>query len=342
MDGMTVMKNAGSVSGAPDREALELISEYFRKNPEADEIYTFSVTLCDNEIDRDCERFSVEALYTLKDMFRGVTGIFDHSMKSCDQKARIYKTQVISDPSRKTAAGEDYTCLKAWCYMLRTEENKELIREIDGGIKKEVSVSCAVDSYICSVCGKDMRSPECTHKTGSSVNGKLCHGILTSPTDAYEWSFVAVPAQKNAGVTKSFKKGKGRNSEKYTQLKTPEEIIKSFENSENDITLTKTQEEMIFNYVLEMKSKADAWEGHREKKEKELLAMCAFALPSADGEAMGKIFKKLGDSELDTLKNAFSEKCRSLNTGELQLKYENEGLNGKTVKASESDSQFKI
>ena len=34
--------------------------------------------------------------------------------------------------------------------------------------------------------------------------GKLCYGLLKEPTDAYEFSFVAVPAQRGAGVTKSF------------------------------------------------------------------------------------------------------------------------------------------
>ena len=35
----------------------------------------------------------------------------------------------------------------------------------------------------------------------------MCHTILDDITDAYEWSFVAVPAQVNAGVTKRFTEG---------------------------------------------------------------------------------------------------------------------------------------
>ncbi len=33
---------------------------------------------------------------------------------------------------------------------------------------------------------------------------KLCFMELQEPTDAYEWSFVAVPAQRRAGVVKRF------------------------------------------------------------------------------------------------------------------------------------------
>ena len=141
-----IIKNVSekcAVTGTPDEEALSLISRFARKTPDAKDIYTFSVILCDNEIDRDNERFSVESLETLKNMFVGVTGIFDHSMKSSDQTARIYKTEIVRDESKITLAGEVYTCLKAWCYMLRTEKNSQLISEIDGGIKRK-SASAAV------------------------------------------------------------------------------------------------------------------------------------------------------------------------------------------------------
>lgn len=82
------------------------------------------------------------------------------------------------------------------------KENEELIEEIKAGIIKEVSVGCAVKSCICSVCGKELGKSECSHVRGGIYDGRLCYGELQNPTDAYEWSFVAVPAQKNAGITK--------------------------------------------------------------------------------------------------------------------------------------------
>ena len=41
------------------------------------------------------------------------------------------------------------------------------------------------------------------HVKGEDVDGVPCVGNLDDPKDAYEWSFVAVPAQRGAGVTKS-------------------------------------------------------------------------------------------------------------------------------------------
>ena len=137
-------------------------------------------------------------------MFRGRTGIFDHDHRSRGQTARIYDTEVRSYPDRKTMDGRDYRALMGFAYMVRTEDNKSLIAEIEGGIKKEVSVGCSVAKRICSVCGADGAKGGCNHIKGRSYGGKLCYVELDEPLDAYEWSFVAVPAQRAAGVTKVY------------------------------------------------------------------------------------------------------------------------------------------
>ncbi len=45
-----------------EKELLEHLNKFTRKELSAEEVYIFPVTLCDNEIDRDNERFSVKAL----------------------------------------------------------------------------------------------------------------------------------------------------------------------------------------------------------------------------------------------------------------------------------------
>lgn len=201
-----------------DEEQLEKVNEFTRRKFELEEVYAFPVVLCDNEIDRDNQRFSVKSLETLKELFIGKTGIFDHNPKGENQTARIYAAEVVSNPDRITAAGEPYTKLVGYAYMVRTEKNSSLIKEIDGGIKREVSVCCQAKSEICSVCGADLRINACSHIKGKVYNGSICHGILEDITDAYEWSFVAVPAQVGAGVTKNAFYGSEKNKQ-YEQDK---------------------------------------------------------------------------------------------------------------------------
>ena len=186
-------------------QELAKIREYTRKDVTADEIYTFSLILCDNETDRDNEKFTEDSLNKLAGMFVGKTGIFDHNMSAGGQTARIYSAAVEKDPSRKTSDGDDYICVKAKAYMMRTAANENLIAEIEGGIKKETSVGCSVRSIRCSICGNDIRTEKCGHRKGETYGSKKCSWLLCDPEDAYEWSFVAVPSQRNAGVIKSHK-----------------------------------------------------------------------------------------------------------------------------------------
>ena len=187
--------------GTPEADELALLNGLARRELGADEVYTFAVRLCDNDIDRDFERFDDGALEALAPMFVGVSGVFDHQWSAKGQTARIYRTEVVTENGVVTADGRPYRFLKGWAYMMRTAENADLIAEIDGGIKREVSVGCAVEKVVCSVCGEDLE--DCPHEKGEEYGGQVCCGVLTGATDAYEWSFVAVPAQRKAGVIKS-------------------------------------------------------------------------------------------------------------------------------------------
>lgn len=219
-------------------DKLNVLNQFTRREHTAEEVYLFDVCLCDNEIDRDLERFSIPALEELKNLFVGKTGIFDHNPKGSNQTARIFETELVTDPTRKTSIGEPYTYVKGSAYMVRTDANHDLIREIDAGIKKEVSISCRADSHICSVCGKDIHQSHCIHAKGKMYKNNMAHVILSDIKDAYEWSFVAVPAQRQAGVTKHFTNG--FNNDEYDdneeikslklKLEEQSEIIKQIEN----------------------------------------------------------------------------------------------------------------
>lgn len=184
------------------REELAYINQFAKTELTEEQVYVFSVRLCGNEVDRDFERFDTTALERLGELFVGKSGIFDHQWSAKGQTARIYRTEVVREESMVTAAGDGYCWLKGWAYLLRTEKNQDLIAEIEGGIKKEVSVGCSMGRSVCSICGAE--NGACSHIRGETYDGRLCFTELRDPQDAYEWSFVAVPAQRNAGVLKHF------------------------------------------------------------------------------------------------------------------------------------------
>ena len=210
---MNIIKEAqGGESAALSAGDLELIGGLARRPLKPEEVYTFSVRLCDNEIDRDFERFTVRTLEQLAPLFVGKAGIFDHQWSAWGQAARIYKTEIVRESGRTTRAGDGYCWLKGCAYMVRTDGNRDLIAEIEGGIKKEVSVGCAVEHAVCSVCGCDRTQTDCGHEKGQEYGGQLCWADLEGARDAYEFSFVAVPAQPAAGVVKTARRGDVRSA----------------------------------------------------------------------------------------------------------------------------------
>lgn len=191
---MEIKKAASVTLGAePNEQQLEKINALTKRTLKKEEVYVFSVRLLDNQIDRDYERFSDSAVKTLAEMFVGKTGILDHAWSSEKQVARIFETGVEYEK------GAMY--LRAEAYMLRGGENDDMIRQIEGGIKKEVSVGCAMGRSVCSICGQDYGC--CEHRKGEEYGGQICAAVLCEPIDAYEFSFVAVPAQRQAGVLKA-------------------------------------------------------------------------------------------------------------------------------------------
>lgn len=181
-------------SGMPTQEQLVRINALAKSTLTEDAVYVFSLRLCDDQIDRDYECFDGEALDALAARFVGKTGVVDHRWSSDAQVARIFQTQVVRDG--------DVRYIKAWAYIRRGGAAEEIIADIEAGIKKEVSVGCAMGKSVCSICGSEYGT--CGHRKGEYYDGALCYAILRDVVDAYEFSFVAVPAQANAGVLKHF------------------------------------------------------------------------------------------------------------------------------------------
>ncbi len=266
-------------------EDMNLINQHALKALTKDEVFTFSVILCDNDIDRDFERFDEDALKSLEKLFVGKTGILNHSMKSEDQSCRTYKTQLIYDNAHKTSDGENYICLKAWCYTVRSEKNQSLIKDIESGIKKEVSISCASNTRICSVCGDN----HCNHIAGRKYNGEACYKTITDITDAYEWSFVAVPAQRSAGVTKSFKKEKSM-----------ENILKSIK-EEKSLTLNEKELKSLSDYMDNLEKMSADGEKYRESLMCNAKKSFAITIPALAETEVDEILKNLSCETLEKL-----------------------------------------
>ena len=219
---------------------LKKINKFTLSPLKADEVFTFKVTMGDNETDdRNFEPFNLNALKDLKKLYIGKTVIKDHRRSADNQVARIYDTELITE-AKLTKAGEPFTKLIAKCYMVKTDSNADLITEIKAGIKKEVSTGCRPKKVICNICGTDNTKSYCPHYPGREYDkdtGKVtCLMTLDGAKEAYELSLVAVPAQKRAGTTKHYTvKNDIENVENHTKCtKNDEKELENIKNDEKD------------------------------------------------------------------------------------------------------------
>lgn len=292
-------------------DELELINKYTKRKFTADEIYTFSVVLCDNEIDRDFECFDGDALNALADLYVGKSGILDHNPTAENQTARIYKCETETVTGRKTSYGAPYKRIKAKAYLPRGGKNSELVLALDSGIKKEVSVGCSMGKSTCSICGAEMRGGSCSHIKGRRYGEKLCYAVLSEPKDAYEWSFVAVPAQREAGVIKAFNgfmKGE----------KTMEDVFKKL-GSDGDIILTKCEVKELLHEIDCLKAKAHDGEVYREETESEMMRLYSIAEPELPLETIKSVVSRMTIEELKEFKKVYEKRTARMTTSTPQL-----------------------
>lgn len=274
---MDIKKASDAVSsGVPNAAQLAAINELAKAKLTEAQVYVFSLRLCDDQVDRDYERFDSAALPALAKLFIGKTGIVDHCWSSENQVARIFETQVV----REDGAGY----IKAWAYIRRGGANDEIIADIEAGIKKEVSVGCAMGRSVCSVCGSEYGT--CGHRKGEYYDGMMCCAILKEPVDAYEFSFVAVPAQREAGVLK----GMGRK-------KCLKELAEEFGAQAEYRTLFK---------------EAELGRRYRQDLEDDVVRLCLSLELGAEAPVLRSIMATAAAEDLLRLKSALEERMGEL------------------------------
>ncbi len=242
---------------------LKKINQFTLEPLGADDVFVFKASICDNEQDdRNFMPFDLSALKDLKKLYIGKTMIKDHMRRADNQVARVYDTELIQK-GKVTGLGEVHSELVAKIYMVKTDSNKDLIAEIKAGIKKEVSTHSIPKKMVCNICGADNMKDYCRHWPGveyeqTQKDGKMakttCKMLLSGAKEAYELSFVAVPAQPRAGTQKSIgfsKPVKGKGNE----LEQENLNINTKKDAELDLNIKLTES---FLYV--QKESEDKWQ----------------------------------------------------------------------------------
>ena len=161
-----ILKQARLLKAEATNEDLARINTQALRPLGADEVFIFRLAACNNQVDRDIERFTEDTLKALAKLFVGRPVLLDHKWSAGSQTARVYAAGVEAMPG---VEGGRQLVLR--CYMPRLQGNGDTIAAIESGLLRECSVGVAVERALCSICGADRHTTWCDHRKGVEYPG---------------------------------------------------------------------------------------------------------------------------------------------------------------------------
>ena len=178
-----------------EMEYIKEISPVSPVNPE--EVFAFEFLLADSQVDDENEKLSLQALQSIKMLFKGKSG------KVCNLPARIYDTENrtinVREPKKNHYCLTPQQGVMAKAFIIITEENATAVAAIKEIIENDFnslapSISFSFDHKECSICGsKRSYTENCAHRKGKKYMGAICVDIISSAVEAYGWSIEPRP-----------------------------------------------------------------------------------------------------------------------------------------------------
>lgn len=162
----------------PVRKLQKFHNKY--RNIFSEETHMFDIVLCNNDIDKDNERFTSDSLFQMAKMFSGIKVFLGDRHAENDCVGRILTCNVVTT-SQKNKLGHPLLELRAKAYIFK-HNNEDIIDGIVSGRIQHVSVGTAVNHSSCSIC----HSSDCSHVPGLFYNDMRCYRNLDDISDVYE------------------------------------------------------------------------------------------------------------------------------------------------------------
>lgn len=179
---------AGEMSRSTDNEdLLEDVNKFTLRPLERDAFAVFTMDLCNNRVDAHYSRFPVEELESINEMVPGRPFMERHDTKGTLPRGTFFRSRLHEEPAR------DYVSVRPDVYVLHTEDNKDLIANIEGGVYRATSIGFSFMRPECSICHKDIRA--CDHVPGRTYGDEACHYIMHDVVSVLEGSVVFSASQ---------------------------------------------------------------------------------------------------------------------------------------------------
>lgn len=172
-------------AATPDDERAGAVNRFALRALAPEEYATFTLDLCNDQIDRHFSRFPEEELARINELVPGRPLMERHDLRGTLPRGRFYRSSLHREGEVLSVRPE--------VYVLCTAENRDFILNIEGGVYRETSIGFAFELPECSICGKDLRT--CDHVPGRSYGGAMCHFIMRGVIEVAEGSVVSSGSQ---------------------------------------------------------------------------------------------------------------------------------------------------
>jgi len=176
-----------STAETPEKPANdeEDVNKFSLRRLSSEEYVIFTLDLCHNQLDRHFSKFPNEELEKINKLVPGRPLMERHDLRGSLPRGVFFKSCLAVDNEK--------IYVRPKVYVLRLEENKSFIANIEGGIYRETSIGFTFTLPECSICGKDIR--KCVHIPGKKYDSELCFYWLRDVQEVLEGSVVACGSQ---------------------------------------------------------------------------------------------------------------------------------------------------
>ena len=149
----------------PTPDELEAINNYALEPLAADDVYVRTMRITNDQWSRSKTiRLSRGFQRSILNSLVGKSLLMSHP----EVKNAIAVPEGRFFEAQDEHLADGVTWGKAKFYIVNSEDNVHLRKQIDGGVYRDTSVGMRLDQQICSICGEDAFSRECPHIPGQS------------------------------------------------------------------------------------------------------------------------------------------------------------------------------
>jgi hypothetical protein len=167
------------------QELLDAVNRFTLRPLALEEIAVFTLDLCNNSVDRHFSRFPDEELERINALIVGRPLMERHDLRGSLPRGTFFRSRLHRDGTRASVRPD--------VYVLRTQDNEDFIRNIEGGVYRETSIGFAFRVPECSICAKHISA--CGHVPGREYAGVVCHFLMREVVDVLEGSVVSCGSQ---------------------------------------------------------------------------------------------------------------------------------------------------